>query len=433
MEQNELRPKQKSIQAQTPQMKVKKMMEHLSEISKDQSETKGITESPSKTLNKGKAKYVMGDNKISKKAKGKERANSPNVELLDSFDKSKNFSDSTHTVSYKNETGIEKSKTVSTINVSINNPPNDKGNHLEDRNLKWKPPAAFQPFIYQNDQTVFDHEELQDDKKELWLFRVPLGLENMKLEGSIITLPPLSHSKIARIGTIEGQHKDKFGLHCLPKKENFLKSIDDDHLEEEKVHDDVDFIGCQDMYDVSCLMPSRQRDGHLVLETKQFSQRIAITQLIDLPDPKQAALDILAKPKTPLEQPKDLKLQFRPYGFDTGMLCHLQNSKKRKQEATEYDVNEDFKSNMTTGNSITLEDEKASLAINLLDALPRIVKPQPSRKKIPIPIPTERGEHITHLPDKRIDKKIEDKRKSGAKNKVKKRKFNRSRGFQDSF
>ncbi|CAG8514045.1 4127_t:CDS:2, partial [Ambispora leptoticha] len=239
-------------------------------------------------------------------------------------------------------------------------------------------PLSFKQ-VSNSNHLKFDIKQLRkqrkDDSKELWIIRVPNTIENSKLDGMTFKMPPQNFNKVKRVATFDQayeynkisdgsdskslktdesiqenqaeMHKHvsdsaKYGIYCLPSEitqdDSSSSSSDSDDTMDNlyaaslrpKKADEIVPVGSKELHDISLLLPSQKKNGNLVIEPMQFDRHLTVTRLYDVPDPTEAALKILSEPKIPLEPPAGLKLQFKPYGFDTGFPENNTDKKKRK-------------------------------------------------------------------------------------------------------
>ncbi|CAG8453946.1 4109_t:CDS:2 [Ambispora gerdemannii] len=282
-------------------------------------------------------------------------------------------------------------------------------------------PLNFKLHVPNSEHLKFDIDELRklrnDDSKELWIVRVPNMIENSKLDGMTFKMPPRNCNKVKRLATFDQayeyeitddesdsellktyksikKYKEKkenlkkakhasatYGIHCLPSE-----ITKDDSSSSSDFDDTMDIlcatslipkkseiapVGSEELYDISLLLPSNKKNGNLILEPMQFDRHLTVTRLYDIPDPTEAALKILSEPKIPLEPPAGLKMQFKPYGFDTGFSNNNTDKKKRKLNEFESESNAS-----SSSKSISLQSP--------INTLKRIKNDRP---KTPIQIP----------------------------------------------
>ena len=63
----------------------------------------------------------------------------------------------------------------------------------------------------------------------------------------------------------------------------------------------------------------------IYIAPKEFSQYLVLNEQVDIPDSTETAKEIQSRPPPQREQPENLQMRFKPYGFDTG---RLQSKKK---------------------------------------------------------------------------------------------------------
>ena len=58
--------------------------------------------------------------------------------------------------------------------------------------------------------------------------------------------------------------------------------------------------------------------NHILLAPKEFSQYLILDEQVNVPDSIEIAKEISSRPPEKRDQPENLEMRFKPYGFDTG-------------------------------------------------------------------------------------------------------------------
>ncbi|KAI8143619.1 DNA-directed RNA polymerase I, subunit RPA34.5 [Fennellomyces sp. T-0311] len=160
-------------------------------------------------------------------------------------------------------------------------------------------PSGFKEFKSTSRSPV-EAETINDNDNELWLIRVPENVPLEKLNGLEIKMPSKKHSKkpLAKLS-----YKGEYVLYRTPQ------AGDEDHDDEQDIN-----ISGQEMAGFTCLLPE---DSHLAYAPKGFSQYLVLDEQVDIPDSTEIAKEIQSRPPPKREQPENLQMRFKPYGFDT--------------------------------------------------------------------------------------------------------------------
>ncbi|KAI8365257.1 uncharacterized protein BYT42DRAFT_589354 [Radiomyces spectabilis] len=178
----------------------------------------------------------------------------------------------------------------------------------------------------------FDYEKLLDDDKELWLIRIPdnvsiigvfwlpwfsfLFLINRQNQVTVeelasmkIKVPSASSRKaLGKLKKGEGDDAESFALYRVPKNTDKSNASEEDN--------DIGISG-QEMNGFTCLVPSREKNGQFVFAPKPFAQELILDEEVAVPDSLALAEEIKNRPVTKRTQPEGMKMEFKPYGFDT--------------------------------------------------------------------------------------------------------------------
>ncbi|KAI9311989.1 hypothetical protein BX666DRAFT_1991675 [Dichotomocladium elegans] len=186
-------------------------------------------------------------------------------------------------------------------------------------------PSEYQEFNGTAPYTV----DLGNDESELWLIRVPENVTEEQLKNIKIPIP-MSDKEQNDDSDDEDEEEDD-----EEEEAKALATISDNKgstYSLYKVPDNVDNgIGGQEMAGLTVMLPA---NGKLAFASKPVKKYFVLDEEINVPDSREAAEAILAKPLIPRPQPEGLKMRFKPYGFDTGAPTTQpeKEPKKRKRE-----------------------------------------------------------------------------------------------------
>ncbi|KAI7860232.1 DNA-directed RNA polymerase I, subunit RPA34.5 [Circinella umbellata] len=163
-------------------------------------------------------------------------------------------------------------------------------------------------------KSTFNTEKINENNdKELWLIRVPENVPLDKLKGLEIKLP--SAKKHSRKPLAKMNHKDsEYALYRVPQATDEKENSKDNDDEDEENDDDIGVSG-QEMAGFTCLLPEEE---YLAYAPKEFSQYLILDEEVNVPDSIEIAKEISSRPPAKRDQPENLEMRFKPYGFDTG-------------------------------------------------------------------------------------------------------------------
>ncbi|KAI9269201.1 DNA-directed RNA polymerase I, subunit RPA34.5 [Phascolomyces articulosus] len=157
----------------------------------------------------------------------------------------------------------------------------------------------------QTSKTSFNTEKIHDNNdNELWLIRVPDNVSLDKLKGLEIKLPSSKKQSRKPLAKLNDKNNE-YALYRVPQA--------NDEKGDEQDDEDVGVSG-QEMAGFTCLLPE---DGYLAYAPKEFSQYLILDEQVNVPDSLEIAKEISSRPPAKRDQPENLQMRFKPYGFDT--------------------------------------------------------------------------------------------------------------------
>ncbi|KAM3589610.1 hypothetical protein VKS41_000468 [Umbelopsis sp. WA50703] len=189
---------------------------------------------------------------------------------------------------------------------------------MEEASSSFRPPDVFK-LANSHHASSFDHDELNDDDKEIWLIRLPHNISPSELTGMKFKLPA-ERSPGKSLGKLTA-HSSSYSLYRVPEQ---LEETDENIL-----------CGGQEMSGFRCLVPYMKRKGKLGFAPKPIKHQLILDEKVEIPDPTEIGEQIKNTPWPIREQPEGMKMRFKPYGFDTGdsvSAASAEPSKEKKKK-----------------------------------------------------------------------------------------------------
>ncbi|KAI9495821.1 DNA-directed RNA polymerase I, subunit RPA34.5 [Zychaea mexicana] len=171
----------------------------------------------------------------------------------------------------------------------------------------YRAPSGFRTFKSSAESTFSSEKITAKKDSELWLIRVPNNVPLDKLNGLEIKLPS---EKDSRKPLAKLNHKNEYALYRVPQEDDGKQDDDNDNDEGDN---DMGISG-QEMAGFTCLLPE---GGYLAYAPKEFSQYMILDEQVNVPDSIEIAKEISSRPPAKRDQPENMKMRFKPYGFDT--------------------------------------------------------------------------------------------------------------------
>ncbi|KAJ8093392.1 hypothetical protein PM082_020249 [Marasmius tenuissimus] len=185
----------------------------------------------------------------------------------------------------------------------------------EEQDLNWAyaPPPTFKLVKDVHDSEDWDWEALNEDKGlELWLIRVPEGVQPKHLNNVSIQLPSSSASS-SKVGEIS-RKRGSYDIH----------EYRDDAIHQSKLGEEIK--------NITCVLPKRKGKGEMRLAPRPIARRLVVSaQEVTATPPEETDPTLEQQNPKRFSYPKNLlKHKFMPYGSRS----HLQSP----SEDVEMDV-----------------------------------------------------------------------------------------------
>ncbi|KAK1225538.1 hypothetical protein PQX77_011519 [Marasmius sp. AFHP31] len=174
----------------------------------------------------------------------------------------------------------------------------------QDPNWAYAPPSTFKLVKDVHDSEDWDWEAINENKGlELWLIRVPEGVQPKHLKDISIQLPSSSASS-SKVGEIS-RKRGNYDIH----------EYRDDAINHSKLGEEIK--------NMTCVLPTRNKKGEMRLAPRPIARRLVVSaQEVTATPPEETDPTLERQNPKRFSYPKDLlKHKFMPYGSRS----HLQS------------------------------------------------------------------------------------------------------------
>ncbi|KAJ1652898.1 hypothetical protein IWQ61_006866 [Dispira simplex] len=175
---------------------------------------------------------------------------------------------------------------------------------------KLAPPVEFSPLEQVSNTPL---KKNTTEEQELWLIRIPEGLNPSLLDGVTIDLSQANQNLTERIPTTvktsdNRQYRAYLSSEKPPEDEPSL-ILSENYPQH--------FDGAQEMRDLKFMVPTSDRSA-IELDEHPVDRFVSLLEVVSIPDYSSRARKIATRSRKRPTQPSGMKFRFKPYGFGLG-------------------------------------------------------------------------------------------------------------------
>ncbi|KAJ1971118.1 hypothetical protein H4R35_005458, partial [Dimargaris xerosporica] len=139
-------------------------------------------------------------------------------------------------------------------------------------------------------------------------------IKTSQLDGLELDLSQLGKASAGPISTLSLSGGRTFVIHeskDIATNDAVTSVVTQDNTEE-------GYTGGQEIRELLYLAPSNVSSDQLAIVDQPVTRHLSLVETVDIPDFSQLTEEIRTRPRPKRPQPKDLRMRFKPYGFDSG-------------------------------------------------------------------------------------------------------------------